>query len=128
MDDISINMSNYRLMVVDAPTMKMRQNADGELAPVVNRNGETQFVVSVFIKPITAPGDRARKGEEITVNLPVDPGEGFEPGTYVELINPVVNMYAIPDRDDPSKIANAGLWFKASGLKPAGQGGLSSAA
>lgn len=128
MDNLSINLSNYRLMVSEAPTMKMRENGDGEMEPVTNRRGETQFVVSVFAKPVAAPGERARKGEEITVNLPVDPGEGFEPGTYVELVNPVVNMYAIPDRDDPSKIANAGLWFKASGLKPAGQGGLSSAA
>jgi hypothetical protein len=43
------------------------------------------------------------------VNLPVDPGDGFEEGSYVELINPLLNTYemrddngrrAIPDRRD----------------------------
>jgi hypothetical protein len=54
-------------------------------------------------------GKRPGKGEEIRVNLPVDPGDGFEEGSYVELINPLLNTYemrddngrrAIPDRRD----------------------------
>src|SRR5699024_5867028 len=88
----------------------------------------TQFVVSLIAKPVTGPGERSRKGEEINCNLSADPGDGFEPGTYVELVNPQVHVYAIPDKEDARKIANAGMWFKAEGLKPAGSGGLSSAA
>jgi hypothetical protein len=128
MQDISINLSTYKLMVTEEPTTKMRRNEHGEDEPVTNRDGELQFVVSLFAKPRRVAGEKTPKGEEITVNLPVDPGEGFEEGSYVELVNPVLNTYAIPDKTDPKKIANAGIWFKAAGLKPAGPGVVSSAA
>ena len=128
MKDLPISFGGHRVMVTEAPQTKMRENKQGELETVTNREGEQQFIVSLFVKALPSGDGRTGKGEEITVNLPVDPGDGFEPGVYVELINPVVNHYAIPDREDPSKIANAGLWFKAAGLKPAGSGGLSSAA
>lgn len=127
MQDISINLGNYRLMVTEAPTMKTRENQQtGELETVTNRKGEVQFVVVLFAKPVPQPGKRPGKGEEIRVNLPVEPGDGFEEGNYVELINPVLNTYEM--RDDNGRITASGLWFKAEGLKPAGQRGLSSAA
>jgi hypothetical protein len=95
---------------------------------VTDRRGETQFVASVFMKAVAGPGEFSRKGEEVTFNLPVDPGDGFEAGMYVELIDPRVNLYTIPDPEDARKIRSAGMWFKAAGLKPAERGGLSSAA
>jgi len=128
MQDLPVNFGGYRLMVSEAPSAKLVENKQGELEEKVDRNGVTQFVVSLFAKPVTGPGERSRKGEEINCNLSADPGDGFEPGTYVELVNPQVNVYAIPDKEDARKIANAGMWFKAEGLKPAGSGGLSSAA
>lgn len=127
MQDISINLSNYKLMVTEAPTVKTRENPQtGELETVTNRKGEVQFVVVLFAKPIPQQGRRQGKGEEIRVNLPADPGEDFEEGTYVELINGVLNTYEM--RDDTGRITASGLWFKADSLKPAAPRGLSSAA
>jgi len=126
MQDIPVNLGGYTLMVTEEPSIKMREGDDGELVQVINRAGELQFVVSLFAKAPSQPGRRS-KGEEITVNLPVDPGKDFKAGTYVELIKAVINTYEIPDRDNPRKIASAGIWFKAEGLKPAKRG-LSSAA
>lgn len=127
MKDISINVSNYRFMVTEAPTMKTFENKEGEFEPVVNkRTGETPFVVMLFAKPRPVPGERTGKGEEIKVNLPRDPGEGFDEGSYVELINPLLNTYEM--RGENNEITNAGIWFKADGLKPAGPGVVSSAA
>ncbi|MBP2339041.1 hypothetical protein JOF41_005219 [Saccharothrix coeruleofusca] len=120
LQDLPVLLNGYRLMITEAPAAKMREAEDGSVTPVVDRaTGEVQYVVTLFAKPVPMEGRRAGKGEEIRVNLPGDPGEGFEEGTYVELVNPVVNTYEIPDRVDPRKIASAGLWFKASGLKPA---------
>jgi hypothetical protein len=120
MDNIPGNLGGYKLIVSEEPTMKMREDKQtGEMVPVVDRDGVTQFVVSLFAKPIPVAGQLPRKGEEIRVTLTSDPGEGFEEGTRVELINLVVNLYAMPDREDPRKIASAGLWFKADGMKPA---------
>jgi hypothetical protein len=126
MQDISINLSNYRLMVTEEPTTKMRENKAGEMEPVTNKAGETQFVVVLFAKQRPRQGQRPGKGEEIKVNLPVDPGDGFVEGSYVELIDPVLNTYEM--RNDEGRITASGLWFKAAGLKPAGRGELSSAA
>jgi hypothetical protein len=120
MQDIPANLGGYKLIVSEEPSMKMREDREtGQMVPVVDREGVTQFVVSLFAKPIPAPGALARKGEEIKVTLSTDPGEGFEEGTRVELINAVVNLYSMPDKQDPRKIASAGLWFKAAGMKPA---------
>ena len=83
---------------------------------VVNRDGVTQFVVSLFIKQRVGPGERAPKGEETKVTLETDPGEGFEEDTRVELVNPRINAYQI-DTEDGRSIS--GIAFKALGLKPA---------
>ncbi|GAA1994524.1 hypothetical protein [Amycolatopsis minnesotensis] len=126
MKDLSINLAAYRLMVTEEPAVKMRELEDGSSEPVTNQEGEVQFVVTLFVKPKALPGRRQGKGEEIRVNLPADPGEGFVPGTYVELISPVLNSYAIADQKNPGLIAAAGNWFKAEGLKPVS--GVSSSA
>ncbi|MGW4521055.1 hypothetical protein [Amycolatopsis sp. NPDC004378] len=106
--------------MTEPPTVKTRQLDTGELEPVTNRDGELQFVVAVFAKPKAVEGKRQGKGEEIRVNLGVDPGDGYTEGTVVELINPLLNTYEIPDRDNPRLIASSGQWFKADGLKPVG--------
>ena len=126
MKDISINVSNYRFMVTEAPIMKMVENRQGEMEPVVNkRTGETPFVVMLFAKPVAVPGERQGKGEEIKVNLPRDPGEGFDEGSYVELINPLLNTYEM--RGEHNEITNAGIWFKADALKPAARAAAAAA-
>lgn len=127
MQDLPINLSGHSLMVTEAPSVKMRENEAGEQEPVTNRDGETQFVMNVFVKVITEAGVRARKGEEITVNLPVDPGTDIAEGAYVELVAPVINEYAIPDKKNPRLISNAGIWFKAQGVKLAARSMLLSA-
>ena len=120
MQDIPVNLGGYKLIISEEPAMKMREDREtGEMVPVVDRQKVTQFVVSLFAKPVPAPGQMPRKGEEIRVTLSSDPGEGFEEGMRVELINAVANLYSMPDKDDPRKIASAGLWFKADGMKPA---------
>ncbi|SDN55288.1 hypothetical protein [Allokutzneria albata] len=114
--DIPVHLGHYRLMVTEAPTVKMRESEGGVLTPVTNREGEEQYMVVLFAKPRPQPGKRPGKGEEIKVNLPGDPGEDFEEGSYVELVNPVINTYEM--RNPEGRITASGLWFKADGLKP----------
>ncbi|ACU35065.1 hypothetical protein [Actinosynnema mirum] len=119
LQDLPVVLGGYRLMITEAPAVKVRELEDGSVVPVLDRvTQQEQFVVTLFAKPLPVAGKKAGKGEEIRVNLPGDPGEGFEEGMYVELVGAVVNTYEIPDRMDPRKIASAGLWFKAAGLKP----------
>jgi hypothetical protein len=117
MRDLPVVLSGYRCTVVDPPCPKTKDDGNGGQVVVVNRNGVTQFVVSLFIKQLVGPGERAPKGEETKVTLETDPGEGFDEGTRVELINPRINSYHI-ESDDGRSIA--GIAFKALGLKPAG--------
>jgi hypothetical protein len=127
MKDIAFIATNYKFMVTEAPVTKTRENKAGEFETVVDkRTGENQFVVMLFAKPRPVTGQRVGKGEEIKVNLATDPGDGFEEGMYVELIDPVLNTYEMTN--DEGRITGSGLWFKAAGLKPAGQGTASIAA
>jgi hypothetical protein len=120
MRNIPVNLSGFKLTVSEAPTLKMRENDDKELVVATDHNGVQQFIVALFVKPVPREGQRAGKGEEIRVTLATDPGEGFEEGMRVELIHATVSAWAMGDR--------SGLSFRAEGLKPAAQGGLSSAA
>ena len=61
----------YKL-TVEPPAPKMRDNGPGGLMPVTDRQGVTQFVVSLRVQP----GDGAPKGEEIRVTLATDTGRG----------------------------------------------------
>lgn len=119
MQDIPANVTGtHSLMVTELPTMKMRTK-DGKEEPVINKHtGAPEFVLMLFAKPIV-PDENGRfgKGEEIKVNLTADPGEGFTPGTYVELLDLVVNTYQM--RNDKGQITASGLWFRAAGVKPA---------
>jgi hypothetical protein len=113
MRDLSVNFMNYLLRVVDEPSQKQKRDGSG---PVVDRSGAIQYAVSLFAKRIAAEGEWAPKGEEIRVTLETDPGEGYQEGMRVELIDPRVNAWEI--RDEESGRVSSGLAFKALGLKP----------
>jgi hypothetical protein len=113
--DIPVMLTGYKLTVVDPPVPKMRQDDNGALVPATDRQGVTQFVVSVFAKLRVGPGERAPKGEEIKVTLATDPGDGFAEDTRVELIEPRINSYQIENENGR---VSSGISFKALGLKP----------
>ncbi len=117
MRDLPVLLSGYKCTVVEPPAPKTKDDGKGRQVPVVDRNGVTQFVVALFVKQLVGPGERAPKGEEIRATLETDPGEGFDEGARVELINPRVSPYEIKG-DDGRSIS--GIAFKATGLKPAG--------
>ncbi|MBK1785590.1 hypothetical protein [Prauserella cavernicola] len=126
MRNIPVNLGGFKLMVSEAPAMKMREDDNGELVAATDFQGVQQFVVSVFAKRRPrSDGRPAGKGEEIKVTLAADPGEGFDEGTYVELVEATASSWAMKDKQGN---VNFGMSFRAAGLKPAGQGGLSSAA
>ena len=117
MRDIPVMLSGYKLTVVEPPVPKMREDGRGGWMPVTDRQGVTQFVVSLFAKLRPQPGQRAPKGEEIKVTLETDPGPGIEEDMRVELINPRINAYQL---DTPDGRTVAGISFKAVGLTPVG--------
>ena len=77
MRDIPVNLGGYKLTVVEPPAPKMREDAKGEQVLVTDRDGATQFTVSLFAKLRVKAGERAPKGEEIKVTLSTDPGPDF---------------------------------------------------
>ncbi|GAA3218376.1 hypothetical protein GCM10017691_01140 [Pseudonocardia petroleophila] len=117
MRDIPVVLDGYKLTVVEPPAPKMREDGNGGWLPVTNRDGVTQFVVSLFAKLRTAPGQRPQKGEEIKVTLETDPGEGFGEDSRVALVNARINAYQI---DSPDGRSISGISFKALSLAPAG--------
>ena len=117
MRDLPVLLSGYKCTIVDPPRPKTRDDGAGGEVVVTDRNGVTQFVVSLFAKLRVGPGERAPKGEEIKVTLATDPGEGFEEDTRVELIDARLNAYQIETEDGRSL---SGISFKAMGLKPVG--------
>jgi hypothetical protein len=121
MRDISINLHGHRLTVVESPAPKVREDGSA----VTDREGVTQFVVSLFAKQRPVAGRRTPKGEEIRVTLSSDPGPGFEEGEWVELIDPRVNAWEI--RDESTGRMSSGLAFKAMGMKMLEPAGVSRA-
>lgn len=116
MRDIPVMLGGYKLTVVEPPAPKTRDDGNGGVVVVTDREGATQFVVSLFAKLRVAAGQRAPKGEEIKVTLSTDPGQGFEEDTRVELVDAKLNAYQI---DSPDGRSISGVSFKAMGLKPA---------
>jgi hypothetical protein len=114
--DLPVILDGYKLTIVDPPAPKMRDDGNGGLVPVTDRQNARMFVVSLFAKLRVGPGERAPKGEEIKVTLETDPGEGFGEDARVALINPRINSYEIRDGDRTI----SGIAFKAAGLAPAG--------
>jgi hypothetical protein len=114
MRNVPANLSGYKLMVTEEPTMKVRETDDGRTEVVTDYQGVQQFVVSLFAKVRPVEGQRAPKGEEIKVTLTADPGEGFQEGTYVELIDARVSPWAMLRNGN----VDFGLSVKAAGMKP----------
>jgi hypothetical protein len=110
MRDIPVVLSGWRLMVTEEPALKTRE-VDGTSEIVTDRDGVSQFVVSVFTK------SKGQKGEEIRVTLGTDPGEGFEEGTLVELVGATVSPYSFKNGKGETV---SGLAWRAVGLKPLG--------
>ncbi len=117
MRDIPVNLGGYKLMITEAPVMKMREQRDGTTVPAVDNDNVTKFVVSLFAKRRVQAGERPGKGEEIKVTLASDPGEGFDEGTYIELIEATVSPYSFKN-DNGETIS--GISFAARGLTPIG--------
>lgn len=111
MRNIPINLGGYRLMIAEPPTMKTRKGKSGQEEIVTDDEGVTRFVVSLFAKI------KGQKGEEIRVTLATDPGEGFDDGDFVELVEPTLSPYAF--KNDSGETV-AGIAFSAKGLKPVG--------
>ena len=111
MRDIPVMLDGYKLTVVEPPAPKTRE--DG--STVVNRDGVTQFVVSLFAKVKAQPGQRVPKGEEIRVTLETDPGQDFEEDARVALVGARINAYQI---DSPDGRSISGISWKAIGLAP----------
>jgi hypothetical protein len=111
--NIPVNLGGYALMVSEAPTIKTRTK-DGVETPVLDRDGVQLFTVAVFAKPRPVEGEKPGKGEEIKVGLATDPGQGFEVGSYVQLIDAVLNAWQMDTDTGPI----SGISFKAKGLKP----------
>jgi hypothetical protein len=109
MRNIPINLGGYRLMITELPTMKTREGKDGQTEVVTDNDGVTKFVVSVFAKV------KGQKGEEIKVTLSTDPGQQFEDGDLVELVDATISPYAF--KNDRGETV-AGVAFSAAGLKP----------
>ncbi|MDN5919320.1 MAG: hypothetical protein L0I76_30195 [Pseudonocardia sp.] len=109
-------LDGYKLTIVEPPAPKTREDDNGALVPITDREGVTQFVVSLFAKLQVPAGQRAPKGEEIKVTLTADPGEGFPEDGRVQLIDAKLNPYQI---DSPDGRSISGVAFKAMGLKHA---------
>ena len=116
-DELPVVLAGYKLSVVDPPEPKTKDDGKGGQTVVVNYEGVTQFVVSLFAKRRPTPGQRPRKGAEVRVTLETDPGDGFAEGMPVELVNPRVKAYEMAG---PDGRVRSGLAFKASGLTPVG--------
>jgi hypothetical protein len=129
MRDIPANLNGHKLMITEPPAMKTRsiKQKDGSYVEevVISRDEVTMFAVELLVKERAAAGRKASKGEVISVTLTADPGDGFEEGDFIELIDLVINPYRI-DSEDGRVIA--GIAFKAAGLKPAVKDSLRSAA
>jgi hypothetical protein len=109
-------LEQYRLTIVDPPGPKLRE--DGSV--MTDRQGATQFVVSLFAKLRAQPGQRVPKGEEIKVTLETDPGDGFHEGMRVALVNPRINHFQMENKDDNGRVrVTSGISFKAGALAPA---------
>lgn len=115
MQNIRVDLGNYKLTVVEPPAPKMKQGDGGQWIPAVDRDGRPVFTVALFAKVIPAAGERPQKGEEISVTLSDDPGAGVDEGARVVLINPTISPYRI---ENAGRVT-AGIAFRAQSLAPA---------
>ncbi|BCJ64611.1 hypothetical protein [Polymorphospora rubra] len=107
MRNIPVNLSGYKLRVVEEPSVKTDQ--EGRVSTAYGTS-DPLFTVAVFAKPVATEDGYRGKGEELKITLTMDPGQ-VEEGELVELIGPTVSHW---ERDGRS-----GLTWKAQGLKTA---------
>ncbi|MBO4162635.1 hypothetical protein [Micromonospora antibiotica] len=107
MRNIPVNLSGYKLRVVEEPSVKADQ--EGKVITAYGTN-DPLFTVAVFAKPVATEDGYRGKGEELKITLSTEPG-AVEEGELVELIGPTVSHW---ERDGRS-----GLTWKAQGLKTA---------
>lgn len=112
MQNLRVNLENYKLTVVEPPAPKFKRDDNDQVVAAVDRSGVQVFSVSLFAKMVPAAGEYVQKGEEITVTLATDPGAGFDEGQRVVLVDPTVSPY----RMEKNGKVNAGISFKALGL------------
>ncbi|MBB5910491.1 hypothetical protein [Actinoalloteichus hymeniacidonis] len=113
-----MNLTGYKLMITEAPQMKMRtDDVTGVESVATGFDGAPQFVVKLFMKKRPVEGERVPKGEEYAVTLRADPGDGFDEGSYVELIDATVS----PWQNQRGSRFSSGISFSALGLKPTGR-------
>lgn len=106
MRNIPVNLSGFKLRVVEEPSIKVDQ--DGKVVTAYGTD-DPLYTVAVFAKPLATEDGYRGKGEELKITLATNP-EGIEEGDLVELIGPTVSYW---ERDGRS-----GLTWKARGLKP----------
>jgi hypothetical protein len=106
MKNMGIILSDRRLMLTELPTLKMRE-VDGHTEIVTDRDGAQQFVAVLFMKA------KGEKGEEIKVTLATDPGDEFEEGDIVELVDPRASFYSF--RNGKGETVS-GIAYRATGL------------
>ncbi|MFD7653371.1 hypothetical protein ACFV4N_05265 [Actinosynnema sp. NPDC059797] len=110
MRNIPVLLTAYRLMVVEEPALKMREK-DGQTEVATDNDGASLFTVTLHVKA------KGEKGEEIRVTLMSDPGDGFEYGDQVEMVDPTVSPYSFKNAKGETV---SGLAWRAAGLKPLG--------
>ena len=123
--NLPIVLDGYRLMIVDAPEMKMRKDKKGvEVPDTIYGTEDPKYTVSLFIKRKPSPDGFKSKGEEIKVTLLSDPGPDWEEGQYVSLRGVTASITAIPHKnassatDTADAIGYVGWQFTAEGLSP----------
>ncbi|MFG1881114.1 hypothetical protein [Micromonospora sp. NPDC049102] len=106
MRNIPVNMSGFKLRVVEEPSIKADQ--DGKVLTAYGTS-DPLYTVAVFAKPVATEDGYRGKGEELKITLSADPGQ-IDEGDLVELIGATVSHW---ERDGKS-----GLSWKAKGVKP----------
>lgn len=107
--NIPVLLNGYKLQVTEEPTVKMRQDDQGNEIVATDFQGATQYVIYVFAKPLDENGKPRGKGEEIKVTVETEPGD-VDGGDRVEFVNPRVSHW----QND----FGTGLSWKATGVKP----------
>jgi hypothetical protein len=111
LSNIPVVLEGYTLQITEAPTLKMKiDDKTKQESPATDRDGVQLYTVKLFAKPPAGPSGKRGKGEEIGVTLVTDPGDDFEEGDPVDLVDPTVSMW--------SNDFGAGLSFRAMALVP----------
>jgi hypothetical protein len=112
--NIPVELSGHKVLVTEAPTVKTREGKNGQREVVTDRDGATQYVVVLFVKPRPNGDGYAGKGAEIKCTLETDPGEVVSDGDLVELIHPRISHW----ENEIDGRAMSGLAWRATGIKP----------